>query len=126
MANPEKGEVEVIVNGKPYTLKVSMNAGAILQHRHKKSVGALMREATDLDFVSIRGLVWLMLQKYHAKEFATEEKVGDFMDESGGLTLFMNAIAQLAETNSEGADPNPTAQANGTGESSTLTLAASA
>lgn len=126
MANIEKGEVEIIVGSKPYTLKVGMNAAAILQHRHKKSIGALLREAADLDFVSIRALVWLLLQKFHAKEFPTEEKVGDFMDESGGLSFFLTAIQTLAEANNEGPDPNLTAQGNGTGASSTSTLVASA
>lgn len=126
MANIEKGEVEVLVDGKPYTLKVGMNAAAILQHRHKKSIGALLREAEDFDFVSIRALVWLLLQKYHAQEFRTEESVGDFMDEGGGVKLFLTAIQKLAEANVEGPDPNLTAQGNGTGESSTSMLAASA
>jgi hypothetical protein len=127
MANPEKGEAEVIVNGKPYTLKMSINAAAICQHRHKKTGGALLREAEDLDFVSIRALVWVLLQKFHAKEFPTEERVGEFMDEAGGLNFFLKAIQLLAEINSAGPDPNLTAQGtNGTGESSTSMLAASA
>lgn len=126
MANIEKGEVEIIVGSTPYTLKVGMNAAAILQHRHKKSIGALLRDASDLDFVAIRGLVWLLLQKHHAKEFPNEEAVGNFMDDAGGLAMFMDAIAKLADANNEGPDPNLTAQGNGTGETSTSMLAASA
>ncbi len=128
MANHERGEVEITVNGTPYTLKLSMNAAAVIQSKHKKTIGQLMTEAATLDFVAIRGLVWLLLQKHHAKQFKTEEDAGNFIDEAGGIKVLFDAIEQLSSINNDGedADPNETAQRTGTGESSTSTLAASA
>lgn len=126
MANIERGEVEVIVNSKPYTLKLSMNAAAVLQTKHKKTIGMLFKEASDLDFFAIRAMVWLFLQKFHAEEFKTEEQAGNFIDDAGGVNLFFNAIQALGEANAEGADPNQPAQTNGTGVSSISALDASA
>ncbi len=126
MANRERGEIEIDIKGKPYTLKLSMNAAAIVQTRHKKTIGQMMTEAASLDFTAIRSIVWLLLQKHHAAEFKTEEAAGDFIDEAGGVMLFFNALEQLAIINAEGANPPTDQQTNGTGESSTLPLAASA
>lgn len=125
MANPERGEIEIAVDGKPYTLKLSMNAAAVLQSRHGKTVGALMQEAMALDFVAIRAIVWLLLQKHHAADFKTEEQVGNFIDDAGGLQVFFDALERLGQLN---ADPNGTAPAvtSGTGENSSSAPAESA
>jgi hypothetical protein len=119
-ANPERGEVDITVDGKTYTLKLSMNAAATLQGRTKKTIGTLMDEATALDFVAIRSIVWLLLQKHHAADFKTEDKVGEFMDDAGGVAPFFDALQTLGKANSAGPDPNATAQeTNGTGANST-------
>lgn len=118
-ANTERGEVDVVVNGKTYTLKLSMNASAVLQGRHKKNVSELMLAAANLDVVAIRGIVWMLLQKHHAKAFPDEERVGDLLDDAGGFKFFFDTIAQIGELNSDGADPNPPAQGTGSSESST-------
>lgn len=124
MANPERGEAELIVNGKPYTLKLSMNAAAQLQDRHKKTVGVVVQEAMSLDFKAIRALVWVFLQKCHADEFKREEQAGDFIDEAG-LNNVLETLQALGALNSD-PDPNAAARANGTGANSTSVLDASA
>ena len=126
MANPERGELDVVVNEKTYTLKLSMNAAAVLQGRHKKSVGALLREAIDLDFVSIRAIVWLLLQKFHAAEFKTEDAAGNLIDDAGGVKVFFSTLQKLGDITNDESDPNAMAQGNGTGESSTSVLDGSA
>lgn len=122
MANPERGEVSLTVNGEDYTLKLSMNVAATLQGRHKKTIGVLLGECGDLDFVALRAVIWMLLQKYHKDKFPTEEKVGDFIDEAGGLPVFLSAINQVVAINQPEATADGKGSANppmpGTGDSS--------
>jgi hypothetical protein len=123
MANPERGEVRLAVNGDSYTLKLSMNAAATLQKQTGKTIGKLLGECSDLDFVSIRSVIWMLLQKYHAEQFKTEAKVGDFIDDSGGLSVFIDAINNVVEINQPEVQPEAGAGGNpptpGTGAGST-------
>ncbi len=120
LANAERGEVALDVGGKSFTLKLTTNAAATLQTRYKKSLGQLLNDIGGLDVIAIRGIFWCLLQKHHAKEFKTEEQVGDFIDDAGGLKVVMEAIERSLVLNN---DPNPpTAQeATGTSDGSTST-----
>lgn len=136
MANPERGEIEIVVkrteNGaeieKPYTLKLSMNAAVAIEARTKKKIGELLADATALDFTAIRDIVFALLQKYHAKEFKSLDSAGDLIDDAGGVHVFFESLQKLGEANApEGGDKAnpPTALVSGTGDGSTETAAAS-
>lgn len=129
MTNPERGEVALTVGGREYTLKLSMNAAAALEKRLGKSVGEILRDAGQLKFTAIRLCVWLLLQKYHADDFKTEESAGNLIDDAGGIAPFFAVLMELGQANrTEGTgDPAnpPTAQAS-TGGGSTSTPDASA
>lgn len=119
MANIERGEVEVVVNETAYTLKLSMNAAAVAQSRHKKTIGKVIEEAANFDATMIIALVWVLLQKHHAADFKDEKTVGDFIDDAGGPRVFFDAIEQLNATHGKAvSDPNGTAQGSGTGTNS--------
>ena len=120
MANPERGELDIEVAGTTYTLKLSTNAAATLQGRHKRSLGQMLREGDDLDVVAIRGILWCLLQKHHAAAFKTEEQVGDLIDAAGGFKAIIDKIGEVFALN---ADPNGTAPATATGTGMTSTSA---
>lgn len=124
MANYERGEIEVVVNDKPYTLKLSMNASVALQQRTKRKIGELLADATALDFEAIRDLVFMLLQKHHGKEIDTLSKAGEFIDDAGGVHVFFDTLGKLGAANAP-EDPQK-AQETPTGESSTATPVASA
>lgn len=133
MANIERGEIDITVNDKTYTLKLSMNAAATAQSRTKRTMGELLEAAQALDFVAIRDLMWVLLQKYHAADFKTVEQVGNLIDDGGGLAKFFESIAELSKANggatapaAEGAAGNPPQAQAGTSVDSTLTPVASA
>jgi hypothetical protein len=127
MANIERGEVELVVNDKSYTLKLSMNAAVQLEARQKRKIGEILSDAESLDFTAIRDIVWVLLQKFHSGDFKTPDKVGDFMDEAGGAKVFFETLAKLAEANKpEGKANPPVAPTTGTGGSSIETPAVSA
>src|SRR5687768_13606864 len=123
MANPERGEVTLIVKRGPkgdeqeheYTLKLGMNASVSLQNKRKKTLSQIVAEVETLDMASVRDIAHMLLQKYHAEEFNTVEKAGDLIDDAGGLLPFFSAFKQLMELNqapagAEGNGNPPTAQ----------------
>lgn len=106
MANPERGEVELVlpVNGdggaeRRYTLRMSTNAICELQARTKKTYGELLNDLSRVDYVSLRELVFSLLQRYHRKDFDTMLKVGDLIDDAGGLAGLMPTLTQLFRLN---------------------------
>lgn len=107
MANIERGEVELVVNDKPYTLKLTTNAAVALQTRTKKTFGQLAGAAMELDVEAIRDIVFALLQKHHAVEFKTLSSVGDFIDDAGGIKVFFETLQKLAEANQDAEDKNP-------------------
>jgi hypothetical protein len=120
MANPERGEVALVVAGRAYTLKLSMNAAVTLERKLKKRIGQIMQEASALSFESIRLVVWLLLQKHHAEDFTTEDKAGELIDDAGGVQVFFSALQALTEANQpEGVAADPPEAQDGTGERST-------
>lgn len=100
IANVERGEVELEVNGKAYVLRLSTNSAAAWEKSHGgRKVGDLLASAASLSFIDIRDFVWLLLQKYHKDEFAKIESVGDLIDDAGGVGKFFAAIDELIKAN---------------------------
>lgn len=127
VANRERGEVAIEVNGKPYVLKLSMNAAVQLEGKTGKKIGGLLAEAVSLDFAAIRDIVWLLLQKHHADEFTTAEQAGNFIDDAGGVDRFFAALEELGKANAPDTTATgtlgnpPGGQANTTGARSIAT-----
>jgi hypothetical protein len=136
MANIERGEVDMtitrIVDGQPvekvYTLKLSMNAAVALEARTKRKLGELMADAAALDFTAIRDLVYVLLQKHHAKEINSLTAAGEFIDDAGGVDAVSTSLNSLVEANASesGGAANPPAAPGGTGGGSTATPGVSA
>lgn len=128
MANPERGEVRLEVEGTTYTLKITMGAAIELQQKKSKSMGQLFADVADMDVDAIVGLVWASLQAHHPRQFKTEQNVIALMDSSGSfpnvLTPFVTALVELIDLNKattkagESTNPLP-AQTGGTVENST-------
>lgn len=124
-ANPERGEVDLVVGEKTYTLRPSMNAICAMQKRTGKTYGQLLNSIDVMDIESLREVFFTFLQAYHKAEIVTAEKAGNLMDDAGGNNAIVSVIVEVMKANAkrskqEGAsgpaDP-PTAQA-GTGSDS--------
>ncbi len=115
MANPERGEVDLVAGESVYTLALGMNEICALQARTGKTYGELLNAMT-FDFAAFRDVVWSSLKRYHAKQFPTITSVGDFIDSlPAGHISAAKAIRDLLELNAErgastngnGTDPHP-------------------
>lgn len=136
-ANRERGEASFFVERdgvqKEYILKMSINAAAALQQQRGKYLPEIMAGIETLDFLAMRDIAWLFLQKHHADEIDTVEKAGDLIDEAGGIDAFFTAFNQLMQDNqppADGAAANPrraqtASQASSTSDVSSSTPVAS-
>ena len=131
MANPERGEALLEVNGEGYILKITIGSAIELQARKGKPLGALFDAVPMLDMDAIAGLLWACLQAHHPRQFKTEAQVVALMDQAGGLSAlntFIDAITAVVNLNkpstngASAAEGNPPMDlAGGTSESSTST-----
>ncbi len=137
MANPVRGEVDLVHEEKTYTLVLSTNAVCELQKRTGKTYGQVLKSLDDLDMDGLRELVWAVLKKFHRKQFTAPEQVGDWIDDVGRNTV-QTALLELFILNmppkdepqaqqASGGGPRPLeAQTAGTGPDSTSKPAAAA
>lgn len=121
MANRERGEVEVLLEGIPYTWRLTTNAACALETRTGQKFGEVVLAVDGMSLRAMRDLVWLALQDYHAAEFRTVESAGEFIDRIG-MVAAMEKVRELFEANqprgtAPAADPQTPA---GSGDDSML------
>lgn len=101
MANAERGEVDLAAGDQVYTLALSMNAICQMQTRTGKTYGQIL-DIMPQDFTAFRDMMFMLLQRYHVKQFSTLLSVGEMID---GLPNGMNdaakAIRKVLELNAE-------------------------
>ena len=66
-ANPERGEVDIVVGEKTYTLRPTMNTLCALQKRTGQTYAQTLNSLTTLDLTSMRELLFALLQPNHSK-----------------------------------------------------------
>jgi hypothetical protein len=134
VANPQKGEVSVTIDGKPYTLALTLNAMVEVEDMFGVPFSKVCEECENDSPKHIRALVWAVLRKHH-KELTVED-VGEMVD-LGTLKALSSVLGRVVSSSGpdakdlpkKGKSENPTkarAGANGTGASSTSPHDASA
>lgn len=88
MANPERGEVDLEVNGRRYRLALGLGGLRTIQRvvsspAHRVTLPEVVHGAFngDIDYLCV--MVWGALQRYHPE--MTQASVEDLLDEAGGL-----------------------------------------
>jgi hypothetical protein len=98
MANAEKGEVDIDLGGRSYTLVVNVNAMCEVE----TLLSTPLRRVTYQDVlngvkyqsvVSMRALLWCALREHHKE--VTLEQAGRLMDGDDGLNGFAKKLADL-------------------------------
>lgn len=130
-ANPERGEVDLVVGGKTYVLALTTNTICALEKRTGKPYGDLIGGLVRMDHAGLRDLVWAALQRHHGPQFKTVDAVGDLMDEAGGFKDALVKFWELGVLNQrkgekDGESANPPAAQGSTGDGLRLTLVESA
>lgn len=144
MANPERGEVDLVCGEKTFTLFLSVNALCEMQKRTGKTYGQILTGIMTLDIVAMRDYLRAVLQTHHGKEFGVQAKkrgvdpdvlFGEVIDRAG-MKSTKKALMDLFTLNSpeeddkpkegSGKGVNPPGAEDGTGDDSTSTVAVSA
>ncbi len=137
MANKERGEVSLVARDKTYTLALTTNGACELEAASGRKLEQVFRGALAYSLVDMRWMVWGALQEHHSDEIKTPKDAGKFIDDAGGLAKVWTSLNAFQQANADTstdqpkgksggvADP-PEAQAEATGNGSTLTLVASA
>jgi hypothetical protein len=129
MANPERGEVDLVTPTKTYTLFLSTNALCAMEKRMGKSYGQILNAILGLDMTALRAMTYAVLQTHHAREFPDEMAVGKLIDtakmkpvKEAMVELFtLNTPPDESKNGSGTANP-PEAGADGIGDNSTSTV----
>ena len=123
MANRERGEIEVLIDGTQYTLRLTTNGLCALEARTGRTFLDLLKELDAFSLRVLREVLLQALQEYHAAEFPTVESVGDFIDRLGGMMVAVAKVQELFEVNQPrdagGTATNPLLP-TGTGDVSSL------
>lgn len=136
MANREKGEVDVTLDGKVYTLVLRTNELVALEAVlstpvQRVRLPEVVYEIAMGSMTHIRAFLWASMRKHHKD--VTLEAVGDLIDRVGGGEKVLEAISAVKESlYPDQADvekvsrPRKPRRTRGTGAASTSTLGASA
>jgi hypothetical protein len=123
MANPERGEVDLVAGESVYTLALTMNGICELEARTGKSYGELVQAISfgaRLHMTTLIEMTWQCLKRHHDKQFPTRVSVANFVEDlprsygdavdAISKLLVMNAERRAGKNgNGNGADP-PIAQ----------------
>jgi Phage tail tube protein, GTA-gp10 len=128
MANRERGEASLVVDGRTYTLRPSVNVLCDLEDAFNQSLTEIIARASTGDLRAIRGLLFAYLQEAHGDEFQTPKDVGTWITKAGGLSAVEGALQEVQQLNAPPAAARPPrAQArNAAGATSTSKPAAPA
>lgn len=145
MANKQKGEIPLAIDGRDYTLFLGTNALEMLEEhfstKERREVGwqeIFGRVVQGKSLRYLRAFIWAAMQKHHAG--TTQDDVGDLIDAAGGITAFAELVASAAgvalpsesdlkalgvKTKRPRTAQGKRRRAKSTGKNSTVTLAAS-
>lgn len=99
MANPQRGEVDVVVNGRVYTLAMDLNAmcelQAVLRPADPDSVELddVMHKVAKMNPIYLRAFLWATLRRHHKD--ITLMGVSDLVVDAGGIEAFFAKLPQL-------------------------------
>ena len=101
MANKERGEYPVIVEGKPYTLRPTINAMCKAEALTGMKTSELVLADKTGSLAATRALIWAYLQPCHGKEIVTLDQAGEWIDRAGGMDAVNAALEQLEKVNED-------------------------
>ncbi len=126
MANKERGEHSVVVDGQSYTLRPSFDALCELEHLVDRGIDEVFAEVRTGRLSGLRSVIWCLLQDEHASEIRTLKDASRWVEAVGGADVAIEIVNKVlglnvADDNGSGGVPNPPrAQAGIGGDSSSV------
>jgi hypothetical protein len=131
MANRERGEVSVEVEGKAYTLRPTFDAICELETRSGKGIEDLLADIESGRLSGLRLAIWCLLQDQHSDEIRELKDASQWIERAGGVDVIFAHLAQMRDLNTAPASGkrgtgNPRKAQAGTGRRSLRALDKSA
>lgn len=111
MANPERGEVEIAVRGRAYTLALDLNALCAMQYSLRPndpesvSTPQIFQKVGEMNAIYLRAFVWALLRRHH-KEI-TLDGASDLVTDAGGIeTFFQDTLSGKLSLLRQAAEPD--------------------
>lgn len=92
MANPHRGEVELVVGENTFKLRLSINAIVEVERTLNMTIAQVSQQMSLMSVTVVRGLLWGALRQHHPK--MTLNDVGDLIDEIG-LTPVIGLLGEV-------------------------------
>lgn len=106
MANPHKGEVELVAGEERYTLRFSIDAICSLESSTGKGLPALIGEISDPDTMSVarlRDMLLAALAEHHPD--ITLKQAGELIVPAGGFIKVFEKVSEAIAVAFPAADP---------------------
>src|SRR4026208_1598914 len=105
MANREKGEIDVTVEDRVYTLRPTFDAICELETvTGGKTVDARFEDSGAGRLSGLRACVWCLLQDQHGEEIRTLKDASEWITKAGGPVVVMAHLADVRDLNTEPAE----------------------
>jgi hypothetical protein len=104
MANRERGEIGLDVDGTRYTLRPTINAICELEDLAGKPFADIAREAEAGSVRAMRLLIWCYLRDAHADEIKTPVDAGAWIQRFGSIAHLGAVLGDIAQLNTVDAD----------------------
>ncbi len=132
MANPERGEVALLVGDRTYKLVIDVNAICELEELlstpdQPVTSGQVFLLAAQRSVRHIRALVWASLRRHHPEMELSH--TGQLIEDAGGVDEFLETLGKLRKASQPEGDNRPRKarqQTTRAGARTTSTLDASA
>jgi hypothetical protein len=114
MANRERGEVAIEIDGQTYTLRLDLNALAEFEAALSTPIQQVtfqegLQRVERGQLIAVRAILWAGLRRYHPKLSLME--AGDLIVKLGGMqnldTVLKEAVASAMPAPDAPAQPNP-------------------
>ena len=110
MANPERGEVALIVGDRTYTLVIDVNAVCELEELlstpdQPVTSGQVFLLAAQRSVRHIRALVWASLRRHHPEMELSH--TGQLIEDAGGVDEFLETLGKLRKASQPEGEHRP-------------------
>lgn len=101
MANRERGEVGVEVEGAQYTLRPDFDAVCELETLTNKSFEHVLMECAEGRMSGLRACVWCLLQAHHSDEIKALKDASHWIERAGGVPTVFELVKSALDANTE-------------------------
>ena len=103
MANAQRGEAAITVDGTEYTLRPTFDALCELETLVNKPFADILNTVTEGRLSGLRSVAWCLLQDRHGAQIKTLKDASEWIEEAGGADVVLEAVYRCFSLNMDSA-----------------------